>query len=105
MYLQSLSFSKDKRIQSIVSEGCLTIKALSLSAGESLKKHKTANILYLQCLQGNPNITIFGTSQTEQDETITLSPGTLLRIEANQLHEVEAGEENTLLLLHLVSSK
>lgn len=100
MTIHSVSFSKEKRIQSLVQEGPLMIKALSLSAGESLTKHNTPNVLYLQCVEGTPTITLHS-----PEETIVLEPQQILRIEAKREHAVDAGEEDALLLLHLVKSE
>lgn len=101
-FAQTISFSSEKKVQSIASEGCLMVKALSLPAGEVLEKHHTPHVLYLQALQGKPIITIYGTEPVEKDEIITLEPGMFLRIEAAHPHAVDAGDEDSLLLLHLV---
>lgn len=100
--LHSISYSAEQRIQSVMSEGALSIKALSLPKGESMKKHHTPNVLYLQCLEGKPDITVYGASPEESDEVTTLLPNMLLRIEPNRPHAVDAGEEHALLLLHLL---
>lgn len=105
MSLQTITFSNDKRIQSVITEGCLSVKALSLPAGESMKKHQTPHVLLLQCLEGKPSITVFGAAPDEQDVTTILTPGMLLRIEAKRPHEVNADEQNALLLLHLVNAE
>lgn len=97
MTTYSVSFSKEKRIQSLVEEGPYMVKALSLAAGELLPKHETPHHLYLQCLEGAPTITLF-----DPEEKLVLKPHSLLRIEAKRQHAVEAGEQQSLLLLHLV---
>ena len=100
MSVYSVSFSKEKRIQSVVQEGPLMIKALSLSVGESLTRHNTPNVLYLQCLKGMPTITLHN-----PEETIKLESQQILRIDAKREHAVDAGEEDALLLLHLVKGE
>jgi quercetin dioxygenase-like cupin family protein len=67
---------------------------IKLSNGEMLKKHKAAEPITIFCISGK------GTFKAGEDlaEEIELKSGTLLTLEAEIMHEIEAKPELRLLL-------
>ena len=98
----SITFIPDLRADAVVAPGGLghttvlnapgvRIVVLTFAAGHVLKEHRAPKTLLMQALDGCLRVTAGG-------QVTELVPGTLLRLDASLIHEVEALDESRLML-------
>lgn len=82
---------RDRDSKALVHEPHLHVLLTALKAGARLDRHQTEAPVSLQGLRGKVRISL-------PDETVELTSGTLLILEAGVPHEVEAVEESVFLI-------
>lgn len=73
-------------VQRVLSADGANLILFSFAPGQSLPDHKAAHPITVQALRGKLNFT-YG------DETITLTPGSIVHLPAYEVHKVEATPE------------
>ncbi len=82
---------KDRDSKTLVHEPHLRVVLTALKAGARLDRHETEAPVSLHGLRGRVRLSL-------PDETVELTAGTLLVLEAGVPHEVEAVEESVFLI-------